>query len=352
MKSYAIRSVLILLLFVMITGCNKSITPSQEVSTQPSYRALIIDGENNHGVWPMTTMMMKDYLEETGLFQVDIERTRYTWQGPHHDAVAGIEDIKELLVRYPLEGVSTSSVEEPKRDPDFHPTFNDYDVVINNMGWKASSWSAEVKKEFEDYMSAGGGLVIIHAANNSWGDWDAYNQMIGLGGWGGRNTETGPYVYYDDHDELITDPSKGDCGSHGPQHEYQVKTRAANHPIMKGLPSSWLHTKDELYDRLRGPAKGMTVLATAYSDVEKNGPPWNKEVSGSGRHEPMLLTVDYGKGRVFHTAMGHMDYSMECVGFITTLQRGAEWCASGKVTQDVPSDFPSQSTTSSRPWSK
>ena len=50
---------------------------------QGSLKALIIDGENNHGVWPMTTMMMKDYLKQTGLFSVDIQRTAYTWQGPH-----------------------------------------------------------------------------------------------------------------------------------------------------------------------------------------------------------------------------------------------------------------------------
>jgi hypothetical protein len=32
---------------------------------------------------------------------------------------------------------------------------------------------------------------------------------------------------------------------------------------------------------------------------------------------------------------------MQCVGFITTLQRGAEWAVTGNVTQPVPWDFPS-----------
>ncbi|MEL6926456.1 MAG: ThuA domain-containing protein, partial [Bacteroidota bacterium] len=196
----------------------------------------------------------------------------------------------------------------------------------------------------------GGGLVIIHAANNSWGDWAEYNKMIGLGGWGGRNTESGPYVFYDDDGKLVRDPSEGACGSHGPQFEYVVTTRSPEHPVMKGLPVSWLHTKDELYDRLRGPAENMTVLATAYSDTEGNGPPWNKEVKGTGRHEPMLMAMDYGKGRVFHSAMGHMGYSMECVGFMTTFQRGAEWAASGKVTQAVPGDFPTEAASVSRSW--
>ncbi len=315
-------------------------------------KALIIDGENNHGVWPMTTMMIKDYLEETGLFNVEIQRTSYTWQGPHYDQSIGLDDITALLKMYPLKGKKTEAVTEPVPDPDFSPDFKDYDLVITNMGWKASTWSDQTIKNFEAFMKNGGGLVVVHAANNSWGDWDEYNQMIGLGGWGGRNTATGPYVYYDNNGTLVRDPSEGDCGSHGPQQEYVVTTRAADHPIMKGIPDKWLHTKDELYDRLRGPAKNMTVLATAYSDIEKNGPPWNKKVQGTGRHEPMLMAIDYEKGRVFHTAMGHMDYSMECVGFITTLQRGAEWAATGQVTQKVPKDFPKADHISARKWQK
>ena len=318
----------------------------------PPYKALIIDGENNHGVWPKTTAMMADYLIETGLFEVDIERTEYIWQGPHHDEVVGITDIKELLDRYPLRDHQYTSVDEPQQDPNFRPTFSNYNVIINNMGWKASTWPDATKRDFESYMANGGGLIVIHAANNSWGDWDEYNKMIGLGGWGGRNTSTGPYVYYDDMDKLVRDPQEGACGSHGPQFEFVLETRAPDHPIMKGLPSKWLHTKDELYDRLRGPAENMTVLATSYSDVEKNGPPWDTSVSGTGRHEPMLMAINYGKGRVYHTGLGHMDYSMECVGFITTLQRGAEWCASGEVTQAVPLDFPSEHASVSRPWTK
>jgi type 1 glutamine amidotransferase len=62
----------------------------------------------------------------------------------------------------------------------------------------------------------------------------------------------------------------------------------------------------------------------------------------------MLMAINYGQGRIFHSTLGHFDYSMECVGFITTLQRGAEWAATGEVFQEVPADFPSKEKTSSR----
>jgi hypothetical protein len=316
-------------------------------------KALIIDGENNHGIWPKTTMMMKDYLEQTGLFEVDINRTAYTWQGPHHDKVAGVEDIKELLSMYPLQnGQKTNTVDKAKPDPNYSPEFNNYDVVINNMGWLASDWPELTKKAFEEYMANGGGLVVVHAADNSWGNWEEYNKMIGIGGWGGRNAESGTYVHLDSDGDLQLDIPEGNCGSHGPQYKYTIETRKPDHPIMKNLPEKWLHTKDELYERLCGPAQNMTILATAFADQEKNSPPWNKNVKGTGMHEPVLFTVDYGKGRVFHTILGHMDYSMECVGFITTFQRGAEWAATGRVTQKIPQDFPLSDKTSIRTWDK
>jgi uncharacterized protein len=294
---------------------------------QAPYQALIIDGQNNHVMWPKTTVMMKTYLEQTGLFSVEVARTKYTWRGD------------ELLAKFPVEGLKTQAKPEPIVDPDFKPEFSKYDVVVSNFGWGAAPWPKETQESLDAYIRGGGGLVIVHAANNSFGDWPEYNRMIGIGGWGDRNEQHGPYVYYDKSGDLLRDTSAGKGGSHGKQHEFQVVIREPQHPIVKGMPREWMHAKDELYDRLRGPAEQMQVLATAYAD---------ESTGGSGRHEPMILTIRYGEGRIFHTPMGHADYSQECVGFITTLQRGTEWAATGQVTQAIPSDFPGQDSVSQR----
>ena len=184
---------------------------------------------------------------------------------------------------------------------------------------------------------------MVHAANNSWGDWEAYNRMIGLGGWGDRGPGSGTYVSLDDMGKVHRDKPEEGCGSHGPQHQFVLQNRAPEHPVMKGLPNQWLHTKDELYAELCCPGDNLTVLATAYSAPEQDG---------TGDHQPMIFAINYGQGRVFHTALGHMDYSMECVGFTTTFQRGTEWAATGEVTQQVPEDFPGAEKVSIRKWVK
>ena len=246
--------------------------------------------------------MMKSYLEATGLFTVDVAST----------AKQGV-------------------------DPDFKPIFKNYQVVISN--YNGADWPAETRAAFIQFVRDGGGFVVIHAANNSFGNWKEYNEMIGLGGWGGRNEQSGPYVYLNDQGELVRDASNGGGGHHGPQHPFSVIVRDPKHPVTNGMPAEWLHVQDELYDLLRGPAENMQILATAFSDKAKGG---------TGRHEPMIFTVRYGQGRVFHTPMGHGVDSQECVGFITSLLRGTEWAATGKVTQPIPSDFPGADKISQR----
>ena len=249
-----------------------------------------------------------------------------------------------MVAQFPIKGFQkTEIVEKAKADPNFKPDFSKYDLVICNFGWGAAPWPTDTQKGLEEFVGNGGGLVVIHAADNSFPEWLGYNKMIGLGGWGDRTEKDGPYVYYNDEDELVRDTSQGKGGSHGSQHEFQIQIRNSDHPITKGMPTKWLHTKDELYDRLRGPAENMEVLATAYSSLDEKG---------TGRHEPMLIALTYGDGRVFHTPMGHADYSVECVGFITSLLRGSEWAATGKVTVKIPEDFPKENESSARSFSK
>jgi cytochrome c oxidase cbb3-type subunit 3 len=83
----------------------------------------------------------------------------------------------------------------------------------------------------------------------------------------------------------------------------------------------------------------MTVLATAHSELANNG---------SGRDEPQLMVLTYGRGRVFHTTMGHDVSALSSVDFVATFQRGTEWAATGGVTQKVPSDFPTPDSVSYR----
>jgi type 1 glutamine amidotransferase len=266
----------------------------------PKLKALIVDGQNNHN-WKATTPVLKHALESSGRFTVDVATT-------------------------PAKGTEG-----------FAPVFKNYDVVVSN--YNGARWPKETEKAFIDYVKNGGGFVCVHAANNSFGDWAEYNQVIGLGGWGGRSEKSGPYVTYRDG-KIFRDMAKGNGGSHGRQHDFIVTIRETEHPITKGLPTEWLHVKDELYDRLRGPAENMTVLATSFSD---------KATGGRGEHEPMMMVIDFGKGRCYHTPMGHDDNSMKCAGFIYTLQRGAEWAATGKVTlTEIPADFPTKEKVSKR----
>ncbi len=118
-------------LFLILSGCQGSARDQNlnDPSEGNKWKALIIDGQNNHVMWPKTTAMMKQYLEETGRFTVDVERTAFTWKG------------EEYLAEFPLAGGRpATALEEPKADQDFRPDFSRYDVVISNFGWRAAPW--------------------------------------------------------------------------------------------------------------------------------------------------------------------------------------------------------------------
>lgn len=271
---------------------------AEEGSAGDVVRVLILDGQNNHK-WRETTPVLEQ--------------------------IYGTDD------RFEVEVSTSPDQKAPDAEWDqWRPDFSKFDVVVSN--YNGEMWPGEVRAAFVEFVKNGGGLVVVHAANNAFPMWPEYNEMIGLGGWGGRTEKSGPYVYYKD-DKLVVDRSPGRGGGHGPQHEFLVVNRAPEHPVTEGMPKKWLHTKDELYDTLRGPAKNMTVLASAPSQK-------------SNRGEPMLMALTYGEGRVFHTTLGHAVYSMQCRGFYDTLLRGTEWAAEGEVTLDWSDDFPTAEKTS------
>ncbi|MEY3395368.1 MAG: hypothetical protein RL346_1604 [Verrucomicrobiota bacterium] len=297
-------------------------------SAAEKMKALIVDGQNNHAVWPKSTVMMKQYLEDSGLFVVEVARTQF------------ISNHKREESWLPHAGAGEKEgTNKPQPDPNFSPDFSEYRIVVSNFGFGAADWPEQTRKNFEEYMKNGGGLVAVHAANNAWANWPEFNKMIGLGGWGGRNEKSGPYVYYDAQGKIVRDDGPGKCGTHGPLGEFLITMRDKTHPITKGLPDFWMHAKDECYSLLRGPAENMTILATAAD---------TPALKNAGRNEPMLMVLDYGKGRVFHTTLGHDTEAFEGVGFIVTFLRGSEWAATGNVTQTIPKDFPSAEKSAAR----
>lgn len=281
------------------------------LSTLPAWAAqkihvMILDGESaaTYHNWKAVTPILKKELDDTGLFDVDV-------------------------VTAPPAGADFST---------FKPDWKKYQAIVFNYDAPADRWPADLKKSFEEYMKNGGGMVTVHAADNAFNGWDAYNEMIGVGGWRGRNEASGPHWYYKDG-KLTSDSSAGRAGVHGLRIPFKVTVRTPQHPIVKGLPPIWMHQGDELYANLRGPGKNMTVLATAYSDPANHG---------TGFDEPQLMVLHYGKGRVFHTTFGHDGDALSSMDGVVTLQRGVEWVATGKVTQRVPSSFPTADTVSYR----
>ena len=268
----------------------------------PPLPVLIVDGQNNHA-WKETTPVLKKLLEETGRFKVDIATA-------------------------PAKGGDMST---------FNPEFSKYKLVVSN--YNGEPWPAATQAAFEKYVRQGGGFVSYHAADNAFPQWKEYSQMTAVGGWENRTTEkNGAMIRYREGKPVL-DSKPGRCGSHGARWPFQVTMRDTQHPIGKGLPGVWTHAPDELYDTLCGPAQNFDLVATAHSDPKNHG---------TDQDEPMLLTIRYGKGRVFHTTLGHDLAAMQCVGFITTFQRGAEWAATGKVKSKVPADFPTADAASVR----
>ncbi len=275
---------------------------SAQAAEPAKLSVLIVDGMNNHD-WPRASGILKEILAGSGRFKVD---------------------------------VSTSpAADEPKEAWErWRPAFGEYDVVLSNFngGHKPTSlhWPRRLEKSLEDYVGGGGGLVIYHSANNSFPNWPAYNEMIGLG-W--RIRDFGPGLIVSQDEKVVEIPQgSGRNPGHGPAHDFQITVLATDHPITKGLPKKWMHPLEQLTHGQHGPARNLRVLSYAHS-------------KDTGDNEVVDWVIPYGRGRVYVTMLGHLwkngpDTAMRCVGFRTMLIRGCQWAATGKVTYPVPSNFP------------
>jgi hypothetical protein len=272
-------------------------------------RALLVTGHSSqYHDWPVTSTAIAQRLEETGRFAVTTMTTFDEGDSP----------------------------------------FAGYDVVV--MDYEGDRWPAPVEDALERYVHDGGGLVIVHAADNAFPDWPAFQTLCGIGGWGGRDESAGPKIRWRGGAQVL-DHTPG-VAKHPPRQDFPVVTRAPDHPIMRGLPAAWVHTDDELYCQLRGPAMRVEVLATGCVEMDVHP-------KATGEDEPVLMTIGFGSGRVFHTTLGHVGpadgsrtTAIDCVGFIVTLQRGTEWAATGDVTISVPDDFPTAEKGSLRQGSR
>src|SRR5919108_2561530 len=144
-------------------------------------RVMLLDGSNNHD-WKATSPVIQKALDEAEIFRT----TRVT------------VDNADLGT--------------------FRPDWKQYDVVVLNYNTgitrEAPLWLPETRAAFQKYVSEGGGLVSVHAADNAFAEWPEYNEMIGVGGWGNRDERAGPYWYFKDN-ALVRDEAPGPAGSHG-----------------------------------------------------------------------------------------------------------------------------------------
>jgi len=255
-------------------------------------RVLIVDGFSNHD-WQRNTAYLKQILSDKELFQV-----------------------------------STSTAGAPTWEPDFSA----HDVVIqtcNDLGNKGS-WPNSAQQQLETYLKNGGKMLVYHAGNNTFKDWDAYNEMIGLG-W--RDKNFGHAVEIIDGKTILIPKGKGEHTGHGPRFDAQV-TRLADHPLHRGLPRRWRAAELEVYRFARGPAKKLTVLS--YAEDPK-----------TRKSFPVSWTVKYGKGTVHGSTYGHLWHNqkesppgMRCLAFHTLLKRSLLWLSGKPIPKLSPNEFP------------
>jgi type 1 glutamine amidotransferase len=233
-----------------------------------SRRVLIFSGFNNHD-WRTTTPFLRTQLELAGRFDVRVE------EDPH--------------------GLGES-------------TLAAYDAIV--LDYNGPRLGAETEAALAEYVRSGHGLLVVHGA--SW----AFNGLVVLGD---HHVRTGiieaPWMEYRKMIGGVWSEDEPKTG-HGQRHEFTVKVVDRSHAVTHDLPAE-LRANDELYHHMRM-QPGVHVLATAFDD---------RRFNGTGNDEPVIWTVDYGKGRVFHTTLGHDVKAMQADAFLKPFLAGAVWAA-------------------------
>jgi type 1 glutamine amidotransferase len=269
-------------------------------------RVLIVDGFGNHD-WQRTTRLIRGVLEPLKEFRIEV-----------------------------------STAPGNKDAPVWKPDFSRCDVVMqtcNDINNSGPLWPEDARRDFEAFVSNGGGVFVFHSGNNAFAKWDAYNSMIGLG-WRNKSFGTAIRIRPDGTLERIP-PGEGGSTGHGARSDREIH-RMGDHPIHAGLPRVWKTPLIEVYTHARGPAENLGVLSWAEDPATKER--W-----------PVEWTVNYGKGRIYTSTFGHVwkdeadPVDLRCAGFQTLLVRSLQWLAKREINAKPPADFPSASATSLRP---
>ncbi len=303
-----VRSPTVRAVCCILASCLVASAGGPAAGAEPPIKVLIIGGQNNHD-WSKSTPFMKELLDKGGHFEAAVDNA-------------------------PPQGAAQADWDA------WQPDFGRFQCVV--LDYNGQMWPDRVKKDFVDYVRNGGGVLVIHAANNSFAGWKEFEQMVGLL-WRGRDDGTSLYV--DDNGKIVAEkPGEGRGMGHGAQYDWKMTVRDPDHPITKGMPILWMHKQDELYHGQRGPAENVHILLTAYSDPTGGR-------GGTGKNEPMVFWVPYGRGKVVTNLMGHVGSldPMKCVGFKVLLYRACEWLATGNCTTPIPDNFPTAEKTSLEP---
>ena len=161
---------------------------------------------------------------------------------------------------------------------------HEYDVVVmhfRNLNPKVPG--REGYENLQRFVSEGGGLVVVHAACAAFREFS--DDFVKLAGrtWEFKSSK---------HSKLV---------------EFGVEIVDHEHPITKELDS--FKTIDELYYDLGGETP-IKVLATAHLD---------------GEDHPIAFVLTCGKGRVFHSPLGHDVVALSAAAKL--FRRGTAWVA-------------------------